>query len=75
MKTEIIKQDDNSITIKVDINNKNKNFLKTEEDIMKEVNKIGNILTKKSLEKLDEKEAVIEKDGKKSDLKKIQKKL
>ena len=75
MKTEIIKQDNNSITIKVDIKNENDTFLKTEEEIMREVNKIGSMLTKKSLEILDEKELVIEKNGKKLDLKKTQKKL
>ena len=75
MKTEIIKEDNNSITIKVDIKNENDTFLKTEEEIMREVNKIGSMLTKKSLEILDEKELVIEKNGKKLDLKKTQKKL
>lgn len=63
MKTEIIEQDENSITIKIDIRNNNNTFLKTEEDIAREVNSIGNVLTKKSLEALDEDKPTIKKDG------------
>ena len=75
MRTEIIKEDNNSITIKVNINNANVNFLETEEEIMREVNNIGKVLTKKSLELLDEDETIIEKDGKELYLQGSQKKV
>ena len=75
MRTEIIKEDNDSITIKVNINNENVNFLETEEEIMREVNNIGKVLTKKSLELLDEDETIIEKDGKELYLHGSQKKV
>lgn len=75
MKAEIIKEDKNSITIKVNINNENSSFLETEEEIMREVNNIGKVLTKRSLELLDENETIIERDGEELHLQGSQKKV
>jgi len=74
MSLEIIKKETNYIIIKVPTDNKQENFLQTEESIEKHVNELGRILTKGAMEKLDIEEKVIEREGKNITLKKKQKK-
>ena len=74
MSLEIIKKETNYIIIKVPIDNKQENFLQTEEIIEEHVNELGRILTKDAMEKLDIEEKVIEREGKNITLKKKQKK-
>ena len=70
MSLEIIEKDADYIIVKVPTKSKNQIFLKTEEDIEKSVNELGRILTKDAMEKLDNDENVVERNGEKITLKK-----
>ena len=70
MSLEIIEKDADYIVVKVPTKSKNQIFLKTEEDIEKSVNELGRILTKDAMEKLDNDENVVERNGEKITLKK-----
>jgi len=75
MSLEIVEKETDHIVIKVPTKRKNQKFLKTEEDIEKEVNELGRILTKDAMEKLDKEERVLERSGETITLKKSRKKL
>lgn len=70
MSLEIIEKDSNYIIIKVPTKSKEQKFIKTEEDIEKKVNELGRILTKDAMEKLDNEEKVLERNGENLSLKK-----
>lgn len=63
MSLEIVEKETDYIVIKVPTKRKNQKFLKTEEDIEKEVNELGKILTKDAMEKLDKEERVLERSS------------
>ena len=75
MSLEIIEKDSNYIIIKVPTKNKEQKFIKTEEDIEKKVNELGRILTKDTMEKLDIKEKLLERNGENLSLKKSRKRV
>jgi hypothetical protein len=58
MKLEIIEEENSSIMLKISLENKD-SFLETEEEIMRTVNHLGRVLTKKSLENLDINDKII----------------
>jgi hypothetical protein len=62
MKIEIIEQNNDYITIKIPTESEKKKFIEIEEEIAQKVNEVGKLLTKDSLEKLNEKNKIIKRN-------------
>ena len=62
MQIEIIEQNNDYITIKIPTESEKKKFIEIEEEIAQKVNEVGKLLTKDSLEKLNEKNKIIKRN-------------